>query len=358
MSTENAAAGGELQPAPVIGAPNLDLGGEYTVEQAFADSQKETPAESAEAEQPATAEQESAEQADAAPEGTTVEGEGDEPEIPAIDPPKSWSKDAHERWSKLDRETQEFLASRDSEDQKAIKRNLQEAAEARKAAEADQAKWKQEREQYVAKQTAYTQALETALQNSFGDIQTMADVEKMQADDPFRFQQWQLHQMRLAQAKAEQQANEQRATQEKHQKRTDYEAEQTKLLIEMVPEMADAKKSVEMRERAVTMLTDDLGLTMDQLQRWMQDDVGHEILSNAGIQKMIADQLKAKDIKAAPLKAMPKPVPAVQKPGVAAPRGAAATESIQALRNKLNSSGSVEDAYALYQAEQRRSASR
>jgi hypothetical protein len=359
MSTENAAAGGELEAAPVVGMPNLDGGESHSVEEAFEAYQKRnTPAESAEAE-PAPAEQESADEAGAAPEeGTTVEDQEGEPEFPAIDPPKSWSKEAHERWSKLDRETQEFLASRDSEDQKAIKRSLNEAAEARKAAEADQAKWKQERDQYAAKQSAYTQALETALQNEFGDIQTMNDVRKMQAEDPFRFQQWQLRQMELGQAKAEQQANEQRTAQEKHQKRATYETEQNKLLIEMVPEMADPKKSVEMRERAVAMLTDDLGLKMDQLTRWMQDDVGHEILSNAGIQKLIADQLKAKEVKAAPPKAIPKPVPAVQKPGVAPPKGQAAAESIQALTSKLNSSGSVEDAYALYQARQRRNASR
>src|SRR5438105_4945226 len=60
---------------------------------------------------------------------TAAEDQETEPEVPAIEPPRSWSKEAHERWSKLDRETQEFLAARDSEDQKAIKRSFNEAAE-------------------------------------------------------------------------------------------------------------------------------------------------------------------------------------------------------------------------------------
>jgi hypothetical protein len=86
----------------------------------------------------------------------------------------------------------------------------------------------------------------------------------------------------------------------------------------------------------------------------MQDDTGHEILSNAGIQKLIADGLKFREIKAAPPKAIPKPVPSVQKPGVARAPGAASADAIQATRNKLNGTGSVEDAFALYQAKKAR----
>jgi hypothetical protein len=48
------------------------------------------------------------------------------------------------------------------------------------------------------------------------------------------------------------------------------------------------------------MLTDDLGLKNELLARWMADDTGHEILSNAGIQKLIADGLKYRDIQNAP----------------------------------------------------------
>jgi hypothetical protein len=86
----------------------------------------------------------------------------------------------------------------------------------------------------------------------------------------------------------------------------------------------------------------------------MADDTGHEILSNAGIQKLIADRLKFNEIKAAPAKAIPKPVPSVQKPGVGRAPGAASADAIQATRSKLSSTGSAEDAYALYQAKKAR----
>ncbi|OAF05457.1 hypothetical protein AYJ54_00700 [Bradyrhizobium centrolobii] len=359
MSTENAAAGGELEPAPVIGAPTLDLDTEYSVEQAVADFQKKknAPAESAE---PATAETESEAKAEdaAPPEEVHGEDEGADPAAePPIERPKSWTEAEDAEWKATPRALQQKIVARELERDSNLRRAQNEAADARKAAEADQAKWKQEREQYVSKQSAYTQALETALQNEFGDIQTMNDVRKLQAEDPFRFQQWQLRQMELGHAKAEERANEQRTLQERQSKRTVYETEQNKRLIELVPDMADVKKSVEIRERAVATLTNDLELSMDQLTRWLQDDIGHEILSNAGIQKMIYEFMKQKEVKAAPAKALTKPVPAVQKPGVSAPKGAQAAESVQALRTKLNGSGSVEDAFALYQAKRRRSAS-
>lgn len=350
MTDQTNAAPAASEAAPVISAPNLESGESYTAEQAFEAYQKRnSPAEAAEA----PAGTESAE-ADAAPEGTTAEDKGNEPDLPAIDPPKSWSKDAHERWSKLDRETQEFLASRDSEDQKAIKRNLQEAADARKAAEAERKTAVEAKQKYDSQLPLLMRELESVNQAQFSDIKSMEDVVRLQAEDPFRFQAWQVHQMRMQAVKHEADKAEEQKSQERQSKRAAYEAEQNKLLIDLVPEMADPKKSVEIREKAVAMLTDDLGLKIDQLQRWMADDTGHEILSNAGIQQMIADRLKFKELKAAPAKAIPAPVPTVQKPGVGRAPGAASADAIQATRQKLNSTGSMEDAYALYQARKSR----
>ncbi len=316
--------------------------------------QKESPAESAE---PATAETELADEANAAPdEGTTAEDSGDEPEVPAIDPPRSWSKDAHERWSKLDPETQKFLADRDSEDQKAIKRALNEAADVRKAGEAERAKAEQARQQYEAKLTSTVKIMEDALQADFGDIQSLPDVRKLQAEDPFRFQAWQVRQMELTAAKSEQLVAEQRQAQEKQSKRAGYEAQENARLIELVPEMADPKKASELRERAISMLTDDLGLKTDLLTRWMQDDTGHEILSNAGIQKLIADGLKYRDIKSAPKAVVKADLPPVQRPGTSKPAGTTDSARIQALEKQFERTGSLDDAFALRQARERRRA--
>jgi hypothetical protein len=285
--------------------------------------------------------QELADEANAAPqtEATSETQEANPAELPPIELPRSWTKEHSENWNALPRSVQEYLSDRASKDSDAVRRSQNEAAEVRKAAEAERQSAEQVRKQYEAKVASYTQNLEDALQNEFADIRSIADVRKMQAEDPFRYQQWDLRQKELAYAQSEKQALEQRAAQEQQTKRATYEAEQNKLLIELVPEMADPNKASDLRTRAVQMLNEDLGLSTDTLGRWMQSDTGHEILSNAGIQKLIADGLKYRDIKSAP-KAVPQSLPPVQRPGVSKPAANSNAGKIQALEKQLtNTSG-------------------
>jgi hypothetical protein len=118
--------------------------------------------------------------------------------------------------------------------------------------------------------------------------------------------------------------------------------------------MKDPAKASELRTKAVSMLLDDYGFTESELGSFMQTDGGFRLLSDARMQKLIADGLKFAELRRSPPKAVPKPVPAVQKPGVARTPGAASADAIQASRNKLTSTGSVEDAFALYQAKRAR----
>ena len=69
-----------------------------------------------------------------------------EPTPPPLEPPRSWSAEARANWSRLDRETQEYLRERDSEDSAAVRRGQNEAAEARKRAEAEVAQVQAERQ--------------------------------------------------------------------------------------------------------------------------------------------------------------------------------------------------------------------
>jgi hypothetical protein len=278
--------------------------------------------------------------------------EGNDPEenLPPIERPRSWSKDADDDWNAIPRARQEKIAANEQARESDIRQRINEAAEKSKAAEARLSEVEKVRQQYESKLTSTVKVMEDALQAEFGDIQTMQDVRKLQAEDPFRFQAWQVRQMELTAAKSETLAVEQRQAQEKQSKRASYEAEQNKLLIELVPEMADSKKAAELRERAVKMLNDDLGLKTDLLSRWMTDDTGHEILSNAGIQKLIADGLKYRDIQNAPKAVAAKPVPPVQRPGVARASGDAASDQIKALEDRLTRTGSEKDAWALYEA--------
>ena len=269
---------------------------------------------------------------------------------PPIDPPRSWTQAEKERFQSLPRETQEYLSHREQERETALRRSQNEAADKLKAITAREQEVEKVRQQYESKLSSTVKVMEDALQAEFGDIQSLTDVRKLQAEDPFRFQAWQVRQMELTAAKYEQLAIDQRQAQEKQSKRAAYEEAQNKLLVELVPEMADAKKASELRERAVKMLTDDLGLKTEQLSQWMQDDTGHQILSNASIQKLIADGLKYRDILNAPKAVAAKPVPQVQRPGVARPSGAVDSENIQALEKELTRTGSEKVAWQLMEA--------
>ncbi len=291
--------------------------------------EKQPPAESAET---ATADPELADEANTAPDqGTTDEDQ-------------------------LDPDTQKFLADRDSEDQKAIKRALNEAADIRKASEAERTKAEQARQQYLSKLPSVDDIQRMVNNGPFSDIHNQDDESALLKSDPFRYLELKDYQAKMSRIAFEVREAEQGKAQEKQSKRANYEAQENARLIELVPEMANPKTASELRERAITMLTDDLGLKTDLLTRWMADDTGHEILSNAGIQKLIADGLKYRDIKSAPKAVVKADLPPVQRPGTAQPKGATDSARIQALRATFDRTGSLDDAFALRQAIERRRA--
>lgn len=355
MTVETGAPAGEIS-APVVDSGELSMSDARMLIEQMDDPFNEKPAKAekippAERAEPATAEPKSSKE-DSAPETDPAEAsEANEPaEEPPIDPPRSWTQAEKERFQSLPRETQEYLSHREQERETALRRSQNELAEQRKAINAEREAAEKARQQYEAQLPSLLKELESVHQAQFGDIKTMDDVVKLQAEDPFRFQAWQVHQMRLQAAKQEAEKAEGQKAQAKQNERAQYEASQNKILVELVPEMADPKKASELRERAVKMLTDDLGLTNDQLSQWMQDDTGHQILSNASIQKLIADGLKYRDILNAPKAVAAKDIPPVVRPGVARPAGAADAENIQALERKLSQTGSEKDAWALYEA--------
>lgn len=100
---------------------------------------------------------------DTAATGDDDQGQADRTEEspPPIEPPRSWSKEARERWSGLDRATQEYLLQRDSEDSAAVRRGQNEAAEARKRAEAELAAVAAERQRTAQQLQFFSQHLQT-----------------------------------------------------------------------------------------------------------------------------------------------------------------------------------------------------
>jgi hypothetical protein len=307
---------------------------------------KEQPAESA---NEATAEPELSVEDNAAPVEATGEDEEAAPvEEPLRELPRSWTKDRNDVWAKLDPATQDILLEQDRKASAEVRRLQNEAADERKALTAQREAAEKAKQDYLNKVPTLEDIQRFVQQGPFADIKTQDDADALAQNDPLRYLQWDSYQKRLAGAAVQAQQAQALKAQESQNKRAAYEAEQNKLLVELIPEMADAKKGNELRERAVAMLTNDFGLKNDQLARWMQDDVGHEILSNASIQKLIADGLKLRDIQNATKAVAAKPLPPVQRPGISKPAGSSVSEREQVLTRQLNETGDLRIAQELY----------
>jgi len=312
--------------------------------------EKKQPAESADE---ATAEPELA-QANGDPETAPAEApdEAEPAEQPPIEPPRAWSKEEKEAFLKLPRDAQEISARIASVRETEFRRAQNELAEQRKAIEAARQQAEQAKQQYLEKIPTIEDIQRFVQQGPFADIKTQDDADALAQNDPFRYLQWDAYQKRLSGVAIQATQAQALKAQEKQSRRAAYEAEQNARLVELVPDMADPKKAGELRESAVKMLTSDLGMNIDQLSRWMSDDVGHEILSNAGIQKLIADRLAFQALKAAPKAIAAKPLPPVQRPGTSRPAGSDASEREQALNRKPELS--VKEATELYELQSRR----
>jgi type II secretory pathway pseudopilin PulG len=299
----------------------------------------------AEPEAPVSPEGESADQPPADPGETDQPQAEPEPEAPPIDPPRSWTKEAKERWQSLPRETQEYLAQREQEREREFRRSQNEAAEARKAIEAERSQVEQARSQYETALPALLQTLQVQQQGEFADIKTMADVEKMAREDWPRYVVWDAQQKKIAAVQQEVKASQDRQVQETQQHWSKFAQEQDSLLLERAPELADKTQAAKIADAALTYLKD-LGFTDNELAaNWNgQDKIS---LRDHRLQLLIRDGVRYREAQSKVSVKAAKPVPQVQRPGPAPARGAAEAEKVQALTEKLSQSGSLKDAQAL-----------
>lgn len=268
---------------------------------------------------PATPSEPPQAEADAAP---PEEAPGDETqatdpaeELPPIEPPRSWTKDEKDRFATLPRETQEYLANREQERERAVRQSQNEAAEQRKTFEVERQKAAQARQQYEQTIPQVLSTLQAQIAGEFADIKSWADVDKMQAEDPFRYQRFDLA-VKKAQV-LQQQAVEiqQRQAQEMAQRWGQFSKAEDAKFLQQAPEMSDATKAKEIREKATKTLQD-LGFKNDELAAAWEGKTSVSLRDHR-LQLLIRDatlyreaQAKAKEVRQAP-------VPPVQRPGTA-----------------------------------------
>lgn len=340
MTDQTSAPAVDHSPAPAQDYTPLDLG------HMFAEA-RQKPDEPAESADPATADVELAEKADAAPAkdpGETTETTEPEEKLPPIEPPRSWTQAEKERFQSLPRETQEYLHTREQEREREFRRSQNEVAEQRKAIQAEREAAEKARKEYEAKLPTLMQTLQEA--GPFSDIRSMADVERLQQEDPFRFQQFQLHQWKLQAAQAELAETKSRQEQEQRSKWAEHVQKENALAAELIPELADKEKGPALTNRVANEILPDYGFTPSELNALAN---GSEKLSiyDHRLQRLLATAVKYADIQKAKAVAAAKPAPAVQRPGAAKPQGAAQSEHIQNLSAKLERSGETRDLGAL-----------
>lgn len=347
---------GAPAPAPVTPADNLtpsDLGRMLaSYRHKAAEEQSDEPAESAE---PATAEDVTpklADEANAAPpqEATGETQETDPAAEPPLELPRSWTKAQAEHWNALPRATQEFLREQASKDSAEVRRTQNEAAEQRKAAQAERETAEKARQQYEAALPALMQSLQDAQAGAYPDIRTVDDVTRLAQEDPFRYLQWQAHQTKVQAVQAEMRSAQDRQATEKQNKWTEEVREFDRQFVESLS-TADKAKYEDFKKEAPEFL-EAKGFKQQELAEYAN---GRPLsIYHPAVQSLILDGLKyqaaQKATAAAKANLAAKPVPPVQKPGVARPQGAAGAENLQNLTAKLERSGSPKDLAAVLAA--------
>jgi len=314
---------------------------------------------SAEAPRAASAETPSGDEPAAAPleeaPGETTETPDPQASEPApIEPPRSWTKEAKERWQSLPRETQDYLASREQERERELRRGQNDAAEARKAIDAERGKVEEARQQYETALPALLATLKQQQMGDFADIKTLDDVERLARADWPRYALWDAQQKRIGAVQQQVAAATARQAQEKQAKLAEFIGGEAKLLAEKMPEIADPAQRTKLQEAAVAMLRD-VGFADGELAELYQGQ--KEIsLHDHRLQLLIRDGLRYRSGQSAVRQATAKPLPPVQRPGSSQPRGAAQDAAITNLTQKLDKTGSVQDAVRLIAA--RRAAAR
>jgi hypothetical protein len=262
-----------------------------------------------------------------------------------IEPPRSWTKEARERFASLPRETQEYLASREQDRDRELRRSQNEAAEQRKSLEAERRQAEQARTQYETALPSVLATLQQQQADSFPDVKSIVDVERIAREDWPRYVLWDAQQKRIASAQQDLAGAAQRQEQERRIKLDEYVRRERDVLVEKLPEIADPAQRSKLEHAAAGMLRE-LGFS-DQELGALYHGQAQLNMHDHRLQLLIRDGIRFRDAQKAAKEASTKPVPPVQRPGVAQPRGAAQDAVVQNLTKRLDQTGNLKDAARL-----------
>jgi hypothetical protein len=259
--------------------------------------------------------------------------------FPPIEPPRSWTKQDKELFTSLPRETQERIAERERSRESDFLRRQNEAADKLKGLTAKEQAVDQARQQYEAALPQLLIMLQQQQAGEFADIKTLADVERMAREDWPRYALWDVQQKKIAEVARQLTEVQHRQAHERLQQFSEFAKREDDLFKEKVSDMADDKKAAELQTRCLATLTG-LGFAEAELaQSWNgQKDLS---LRDHRVQLLIRDATLWREAQAKAKAAQAKPVPPVQRPGVAQPKGAAQHAQIENLTQQLDKSSGV-----------------
>ena len=297
---------------------------------AEAPAPKETPVEAPRVEAPA--ETPAAETpSEASTDDNAVEEGADA--LPPIDAPSSFTSEEKEAFKNLPRNLQETLARRQSERERATSKAMQEAAEKRKAADADREAAQKVSQHYLQQLQTYIPVLQQKLAGEFSDIKTLADAQTLADTDPARWARWSQAQQLLHGAVADQrrivEENREKAS---HEHREYVRAEREKL-IEKLPELHDDAK--------FSTFSNDLGKYLKN-EGFNAQEI--EALTDHRTALVARKAMLYDRAQAAKTAAAVKPIPKVQVPGAGSSKaGSEAQTNIQKFDKALKNGADLRE---------------
>jgi hypothetical protein len=271
--------------------------------------------------------------------------------LPPIDPPRSWTKDEKERFKALPRDLQEYVSERERARETELRRGQNEAAEQRKTADTERQQYERARQQYEAALPHVLGQLQAQQASKFSDIKTWDDVQRLASEDWPRYVEWDAHNKLVQARQQEWQQVQARKAQEASQHFAEFAKEQDRIFKERAPEFADPEKAPQAAKEAFTYMTETVGFTPEEVERlWNGDKIS---LRDARVQTLIYEGMKrraavkALDKAVKEAAAKPKPIPPVQRPGVATTRNESRATEIDNLSRRLDEgSGGIREKLA------------
>lgn len=274
-------------------------------------------------------------------EDSDPEEEGEQEEVPAIDPPVSWGTDAKEQFAQLPVELQQFVTEREAQRDKAVQRATTEAAEAKRSALVEASS------QFVEQQRQYASEIEFYASR----IAPQPPSPELAGTDPVLFiqlnaqYQAEMHQHNSMMQQAEY-ARAQAGERERMIAAEQYQADLA-ILAQQIPEWTDEAKRHELLT-SVASVGAELGYSPETLTEANAQDV-------LALRK--AAEWKAKAIKYDALQSSKmekvrgaKTLPKVTRPGVAPTRGeissnraANAWQNVKTAKSKEAQAGAFAD---------------